>query len=70
MNQPKVECVSTGCYEMIYYLFWLHHGGYCTKHPEKYPKIKRGWVLNEQTAGNSTIHRIVEEMILGKQYGN
>jgi len=42
MNRPdKIKCVSGDCEEMIYYPFWKRHGGYCTKHPEKYPKITR-----------------------------
>ena len=52
----KVKCISGDCGEMIYYLFFLHHGGYCTKHPEKWPIIQKGWVLPQN------IHKHVEEI--------
>lgn len=36
-----LECVSGDCEELIRYVFYLRHGGYCTKHPEKWPKIRK-----------------------------
>ena len=57
MNQPKVECVSGDCEEMIYFPFWKAHGGYCTKHPEKWPQIKRENGAGSKPKAKTTYYR-------------